>query len=130
MIHDLPCVAAGYDNSRAAAYEAGSSQSAEMRRARAEEAATALQAGTSDFPKRSKRLICRRENVSIAWGHLLARLRTTQFLEQENKRFIRSPGRVPKAHLTGSIRRNVGLGRVSIQNGFDLAGRRDDEFGM
>src|ERR1700678_2132842 len=37
---------------------------------------------------------------------------------------------MPKAHLTGSVRRNVGLGRVSIQNGFDLAGRRDDEFGM
>src|SRR6266404_3779352 len=67
-------------------------------------------------------------NQNIAWE--LARLRTTQFLEQENKRLIRTPGRVPKAHLTGSVRRNVGLGRASIQDGFDLAGRRDDEFGM
>src|SRR5258708_32377702 len=60
----------------------------------------------------------------------LTRLRTTQFLEQENKRLIRSPGRVPKAHLTGPVRRNVGLGRASIQDGFDLAGRREDGFGM
>src|SRR6266404_4071639 len=67
-------------------------------------------------------------NQNIAWE--LARLRTAQFLEQENKRLVRSPGRVPKAHLTGSVRRNVGLGRLSIQNGLDLAGRRDHEFGM
>src|SRR6266436_9322254 len=31
-------------------------------------------------------------------GDPLARFRTTQFLEQENKRLIRPPGRVPKAH--------------------------------
>src|ERR1700722_4813170 len=68
--------------------------------------------------------------VSMSLGSSVSRLRTTQFLEQENKRLIRSPGRVPKAHLTGSVRRNVGLGRMRIQNGFDLAGRRDDEFGM
>src|SRR5216683_3424446 len=43
-------------------------------------------------------------------GDPLARLRTTQFLEQENKRLIRPPGRVPKAHLTGSVRREVGIG--------------------
>jgi hypothetical protein len=83
-----------------------------------------------DLPKRSKRPICRRENVSMSLGHPSGRLRTTQFLKQENKRFIRSPGRMPEAHLTGSVRRNVGLGRASIQNGFDLAGRRDDELGM
>ena len=42
-------------------------------------------------------------------GAPLVRLQTTQFLEQENKRLIRPPGRVPKAHLTGSVRRDVGV---------------------
>src|SRR6266478_10227685 len=40
-------------------------------------------------------------------GDPLVRLRTTQFLEEENKRLIWPPGRVPKAHLTGSVRREV-----------------------
>ena len=44
--------------------------------------------------------------------------------------FVRPPGRLPKAHLAGSVCRDVGFGRTSIENGFDLAGRRDDEFGM
>src|ERR1700733_4316625 len=68
--------------------------------------------------------------VSMSLASSVSRLRTPQFLEQENKRLIRSPGRVPKAHLTGSVRRNVGLRRMRIQNGFDLAGGRDNEFGM
>ena len=67
----------------------------------------------------------------MSLGSSVRRLRrTTQFLEQENKRFVRSSGRVAKAHLTGSVRRDVGFGRTSIQSSFDLAGRRDDEFGM
>ena len=66
----------------------------------------------------------------MSLGLSLARLGTTQFLEQENKRLIWSPGRMPKSHLARSVRRDVGLGRASIQNGFDLARRRDDEFGM
>jgi len=37
---------------------------------------------------------------------------------------------VPKAHLARSVRRDVGLGGASIQNGFDLAGRGDYELGM
>src|SRR6202051_2139400 len=37
-------------------------------------------------------------------GAPLDRLRTTQFLDQENKRLRGPPGRVPKAHLTGSVR--------------------------
>src|SRR6478736_3189406 len=66
----------------------------------------------------------------IAWGDLSAALRTTQFLEQENERLIRPPRRVPKAHLAGSVRGDVGFGRMSIENGFDFASRRDDELRM
>jgi hypothetical protein len=39
----------------------------------------------------------------MSLGQPLARFRTTQFFEQENKRLIRSPGRVPKAHLTAGL---------------------------
>jgi hypothetical protein len=42
--------------------------------------------------------------------------RTTQFLEEENKRLVRPPGRVPKAHLAGSVGRNVGLGGASTSS--------------
>src|SRR4029077_8115360 len=69
-----------------------------------------------------------RRRLLVAWGDLSAALRTTQFLEQENERLIRPPRRVPKAHLAGSVRGDVGLGRVSIENGFALWGNRDDEF--
>src|SRR4029077_19810716 len=34
------------------------------------------------------------------------------------------------AHLAGSVRGHVGFGRMSIENGFDLASRRDDELRM
>ena len=71
-----------------------------------------------------------RESFSKTLGDPSARFRTTEFFKQENKRLIRPPGRVSKPHLTGSVGRDVGLGRVGIQNGFDLAGRRDDEFWM
>jgi hypothetical protein len=131
MIHVLPCVALrGICQLTSGGVRGRQSVIGRDEEEQSKGSATALRAGTRNFPKRSKRPICRRENAPMSLGHPLARLRTTQFLEQENKRLIRSPGRMPKAHLTGSVRRNVGIGRASIQNGFDLAGRRDDEFGM
>jgi hypothetical protein len=42
-------------------------------------------------------------------GDPLARRRTGKFLEQEDKRLIRLLGRVPKAHLTGLVPREVGV---------------------
>src|SRR5271170_7636950 len=48
----------------------------------------------------------------ITWGVRSAVLQTTQFLEQENERFVRPSRRLPKAHLAGSIRGDVGFGRM------------------
>jgi hypothetical protein len=66
----------------------------------------------------------------MTWGDLSGALRTAQFLEQENERLVRPPRCVAKAHLAGSVRGDVGLGWMSIENGFDLASRRDDELRM
>src|ERR1700744_404664 len=55
---------------------------------------------------------------------------TAQFLEQKDERFVRPSRRVTKAHLAGPIGGDVGLGRMSVENGFDLASRRDDELRM
>jgi hypothetical protein len=63
-------------------------------------------------------------------GDPLARLRATQFLEQENERLIRPPGRVPKAHLTGSVRREVGVAGPINQHQSNLPRRRNDQLGM
>src|SRR5580692_9921797 len=67
---------------------------------------------------------------AIGAGHQSRSLRTTQFLEKENKRLVRSPCCVAKAHLAGSVRGDVSLGRMGVENGLDLASRGDDEFGM
>jgi hypothetical protein len=48
----------------------------------------------------------------MTWGVRSAVLQTTQFLEQENERFVRPSRRLPKAHLAGSIRGDVGFGRT------------------
>src|ERR1700749_4169831 len=65
----------------------------------------------------------------MTWD-LSAVVRTAQFLEQENERLVRPSGCVAKAHLAGPVRGDVGLGRMSVENGFDLASRRDDELRM
>jgi len=56
-------------------------------------------------------------------GDPLDHLWTTQFLEQVKKRLIRPPGRMPKAHLTGSIRREVGVAGPINQHQLNLPRR-------
>src|SRR5580704_18095315 len=58
---------------RAPASETGS-RSRPMRTGTAEEAATALRAGTRDLPKGSRRPICRRENFSMSLGSAVSPL--------------------------------------------------------
>src|SRR5580704_16855549 len=69
-------------------------------------------------------------SLLMTWDDLSGALRTAQFLEQENERLIRPSRCVAKAHLAGSVRGDVGIGRMSVENGFDLASRRDDELRM
>ena len=66
----------------------------------------------------------------MTWADLSGALWTAQFLEQKNKRLVRPPRSVAEAHLARSVRGDVGLGWMSIEDGFDLASGRDDEFWM